>query len=74
MRMPRESEFKLKYHVPSSEIDAQTLIDSLIGITTIVQEGNQFLHPARRINVHVKAIGGGSFIVHLELLESGILN
>jgi len=61
-------EFTIKYGVPEQEINASTLIHSLIDITTIIQEVNRELGSGEPLDVKIKALKPGSFLVDLHLL------
>ena len=67
-----DAEFKVKLDGDLSEVDAGTLISSLIGISTAVQEINKELSTDKKIQVKIKALEKGSFLIHLRLIESYI--
>jgi len=62
--------FKIKFDGQTHQVDAQVLISSLIHTTNIVQELNKYLDSGRKIEIKVKALEKGSFLIHLELLEA----
>jgi hypothetical protein len=68
--MSQENEYKLKFYGEYSQIDANTLANSLLSITTIIQEVNNELATDKKIEIKVKALQKGSFLVHIELIES----
>jgi hypothetical protein len=63
-------EFKVKYDGQLHEIDANTFINSLIHLNTIIQEINQETTPNKKVEVKIKALEKGSFLVHIELVQS----
>lgn len=65
-----DNNFKLKFDGQLHQIDANTLINSLIHTTSIIQEVNRYLDTGKRIDIKVKALERGSFLVHIELLET----
>ncbi len=58
-------EFKIKFDGQLHQLDANTLISSLINISTILQEVNSELNKDEKIEIKVKALSEGSFDVHL---------
>ncbi|MDR0801593.1 hypothetical protein [Fluviicola sp.] len=62
--------FKIKFDGQAHQVDAQVLISSLIHTTTIIQELNKHLDSGKKIEIKVKALEKGSFLIHLELLET----
>lgn len=65
---PRE--FKLKYSGRPHSIDALAFVNSLMGITAVIETISYQEDPARKVNIRIKALDKGSFIIHLELVES----
>lgn len=68
----KDNNFKLKFDGQLNQIDANVLINSLIHTTAIIQEVNRFLDTGKKIEIKVKALEKGSFLVHIELLESAL--
>jgi hypothetical protein len=66
----KDNNFKLKFDGQLSQIDANVLINSLIHTSAIIQEINKFLDTGKKIEIKVKALEKGSFLVHLELIET----
>ncbi|MDR3187811.1 MAG: hypothetical protein LBT94_01310 [Prevotellaceae bacterium] len=64
--------FKLKFDGQQHQIDANVLISSLIHTTTIIQEINKSLDAGKKIEIKVKALEKGSFLINIELLESSM--
>jgi len=62
--------FKIKFDGQTHQVDAQVLISSLIHTTTIIQELNKYSDSGKKIEIKVKALEKGSFLIHLELLET----
>jgi len=62
--------FKIKFDGQAHQVDAQILISSLIHTTTVIQELNKHLDSGKKIEIKVKALEKGSFLIHLELLET----
>lgn len=67
-----ENDFKIKFDGQQSQVDANVLISSLIHTTTIIQEINKELNSGKKIEIKVKALEKGSFLVHLELIETAL--
>ncbi len=67
-----DNSFKLKFDGQIHQIDANVLINSLIHTTSIIQEVNKYLDTGRKIEIKVKALEKGSFLVHIELLETAL--
>lgn len=68
----RDNNFKLKFDGQLNQIDANVLINSLIHTTAIIQEINRYLDTGKKIEIKVRALEKGSFLVHIELLESAL--
>lgn len=68
----KDNNFKLKFDGQLNQIDANVLINSLIHTTAIIQEVNRYLDTGKKIEIKVKALEKGSFLVHIELLESAL--
>ena len=67
-----DSDFKIKFDGQQHQVDAQVLISSLIHTTTVIQELNKHYHTGKKIEIKVKALEKGSFLVHIELLETAL--
>jgi len=64
--------FKIKFDGQTHQVDAQVLISSLIHTTTIIQELNKYVDSGKKIEIKVRALEKGSFLIHLELLETAL--
>jgi hypothetical protein len=64
------NDFKIKFDGQQHQVDANVLISSLIHTTTIVQEVNRYLNSGKKIDIKVKALEKGSFLCHIELVET----
>ncbi len=64
--------FKIKFDGQTHQVDVQVLISSLIHTTTVIQELNKYLDSNKKIEIKVKALEKGSFLIHLELLETAL--
>ncbi len=69
---PSSNDFKIKFDGQQPQVDASVLISSLIHTTTVVQEINSSLNSGKKIEIKVKALEPGSFLIHIELVEKGI--
>jgi len=69
---PTSSDFKIKFDGQQHQVDANVLISSLIHTTTVVQEVNRSLNSGKKIEIKVKALEPGSFLVHIELVEKAV--
>lgn len=58
-----QATFKLKFEGEVGEIDASVFASSLTNIITILEESNQQIAPQRRLNIKVRSLEAGSFIV-----------
>ena len=67
-----EKEFKIKFNGDSHEIDARVLINSLVHTTTIIEQANLYLDSGKKIDVKIKALEKGSFLIHIDLIEQVI--
>ena len=68
-----DTDFKIKFDGESHQIDANILVNSLIHTTSIIQEINRNLDSGKRIDVNIKALSKGSFLIHIDLAET-VLN
>jgi hypothetical protein len=65
-----DTDFKIKFDGQQHQIEANVLISSLIHTTTIIQEVNKYLNTGKKIDIKVKALEKGSFLCHIELIET----
>ncbi|MCK3683991.1 hypothetical protein [Maribellus sp. YY47] len=66
------TDLKIKYQGQAHEIDANVFINSLLHTTTLIQEINRELNTGAKIEVKIKALEKGSFLVHIQLIETVI--
>ncbi len=66
------NDFKIKFDGQQHQVDANVLISSLIHTSTIIQEVNRYLYSGKKIEIKVKALEKGSFLCHIELVETAI--
>jgi hypothetical protein len=60
-----QSEFILKFDGRPNAISASTFLESLSGITSVLQEANRQLGNGDQLDIKIKAPEPGSFLVHL---------
>lgn len=60
-------DIKIKFDGETHQIDANTLINSLLHFTNITQEVNKELGTDRKIEIKINALKEGSFLVHIFL-------
>lgn len=65
-------DIKIKFDGDTHQIDANTLINSLLHFTNITQEVNKELGTDRKIEIKINALKEGSFLVHI-LLQSSLI-
>lgn len=65
-----DTDFKIKFDGEKHQIDANLLVNNLIHTTTIIQELNRNLDSGKRIEIKIKALEKGSFLIHIDLLET----
>lgn len=66
------NDFKIKFDGQQHQVDANILVSSLIHTTSIVQEVNKYLNSGKKIEIKVKALEKGSFLCHIELVETAL--
>ncbi len=66
------NDFKIKFDGEQHQVNANVLISSLIHTTSIVQEVNKYLNSGKKIEINVKALEKGSFLCHIELIETAL--
>ena len=72
-QIPIESNnFKIKFDGQTYQVDVQVLIASLIHTTTVIQELNKHIDSGKKIEIKVKTLEKGSFLIHIELLETAL--
>jgi hypothetical protein len=64
------NDFKIKFDGQQHQVDANVLVSSLIHTTTLVQEVNKYLNSGKKIEIKVKALEKGSFLCHIEIVET----
>lgn len=65
-----DTDFKIKFDGEQHQIDANILINNLIHTTSIIQEINRELHSGKIIDIKIKALQKGSFLIHIDLVET----
>ena len=65
-----DTDFKIKFDGEQHQIDANVLINNLIHTTSIIQEINRELHSGKTIDIKIKALQKGSFLIHIDLVET----
>lgn len=69
-----ETDFKIKFDGEKHQIDANLLVNNLIHTTSIIQEINRNLDSGKKLDIQIKALEKGSFLIHIELIESTFEN
>lgn len=64
------TDFKIKFDGEKHQIDANLLINNLIHTTSIIQELNRNLDSGKKIEIKIKALEKGSFLIHIDLIET----
>jgi positive regulator of sigma E activity len=67
-----DTEFKIKFDGEQHQIDASLLINNLIHTTAIIQEINRNLDSGKKIDIKIKALEKGSFLIHIDLIETAL--
>lgn len=62
-----KDQFTIKFEGEKNQIDANTFVNYLIHLNTLVQEINREIQPDRKITVKINALSEGSFLVEIEL-------
>lgn len=62
-----KDDFKVSFEGDQNQVDANTFVNYLIHLNTIIQEVNREVAPDRKIRVKIKALEKGSFVVDIEL-------
>ncbi len=65
-----DTDFKIKFDGEKHQIDANLLVNNLIHTTSIIQEINRNLDSGKKIDIQIKALEKGSFLIHIDLIES----
>lgn len=65
-----DTDFKIKFDGEYHQIDANILINNLIHTTSIIQEINRELNSGKTIDIKIKALQKGSFLIHIDLIET----
>lgn len=64
------TDFKIKFDGEQHQIDANLLVNNLIHTTSIIQEINRNLESGKKVDVKIKALEKGSFLIHIDLVET----
>ena len=67
-------DLKIVFEGETHQIEANTLINSLLHFTNIVQEVNKDLQTHRKVEVKVNALPEGSFLIHLTVDALGVVD
>lgn len=65
-----DTDFKIKFDGEQHQIDANLLVNNLIHMTSIIQELNRNLDSGKKVDIKIKALEKGSFLIHIDLVES----
>lgn len=65
-----DNNFKIKFDGQEHQLDANTLINSLIHTSSIIQEVNSYYNSGKKIEIKIKALEKGSFLINIELVET----
>ena len=60
-------DLKIKFDGQTHQIEANTLINSFLHFTSIVQEINTELNTGKKIDIKINALPEGSFLIHLTI-------
>ena len=66
-------DIKIKFDGQTHQIEANTLINSLLHFTTVVQEINKDLKTNKNVEIKINALPEGSFLVHFTLEATSVL-
>lgn len=66
------SDFKIKFDGEQHQIDANLLVNNLVHMTSIIQELNRNLDSGKSVDIRIKALEKGSFLIHIDLVETTI--
>ena len=69
-----DTDFKIKFDGEKHQIDANLLVNNLIHTTSIIQEINRNFDSGKKIDIQIKALEKGSFLIHIDLIESAFDN
>lgn len=59
------NDITIKFEGEANQIEANTLINSLIHFTNITQEANRALENSEPVVINIKALAPGSFLIHI---------
>lgn len=65
-------DFKVQFGSDLNEIDANTFVSAIMGITAAINEINKEIQPDKKIDIKIKSLPPGSFVVLLTLVEGYI--
>lgn len=65
-----DTDFKIKFDGQQHQIDANVLINNLIHTTSIIQELNRNLDSGKSVDLKIKALEKGSFLIHIDLVTT----
>lgn len=68
----KNSDFKIKFDGEQHSIDANLLVSNLMHTTTVIQELNRNLDSGKKIDIKIKALDKGSFLIHIDLVETAV--
>lgn len=68
----QSNNFKIKFEGQQNQIDANVLISSLIHTSSLIQEINNYLETGKQIDIKIKALEKGSFLIDFHLIETSI--
>lgn len=69
-----DTDFKIKFDGEQHQINANLLVNHLIHMTSIIQELNRNLDSGKKVDITIKALQKGSFLIHIDLVETALDN
>lgn len=66
---PKTQNFTIKFGGQENRLDALTLVYSILGFSTVIQELNTSIYPEQKVDIKIKATQPGSFEVVCQLVE-----
>lgn len=66
------ADFKIKFDSQRHQISANVLVSSLVHMTSVIQVLNTELNAGKKVDITIKALEKGSFLIHIGLIETAL--
>lgn len=74
MQLTKSTDFTVRFGGKLSEVNVNTLLRSLASISTVIDEVSNEIGEGQKLEVKIKALDRGSFLIHIGLIPAEIVD